>query len=217
LLKCWGFLTTTLSLEHISDVVFPRYIGVFTELLKEEYLPVREAAGQNIALLIECQRNVDLEAFDINNYDGYLSVDDLLNKIEELSLENTRYKAKKERLMQRSMFKPIRATIENGISPQEILSFKHQKISFEGWSEILQLNFFRHCLAIGFQNHVVYNDLFEEIFDMQLDKSKINNNMTAVQKRMIKSPNSALAKARTRNRTKQRIIRTTLTTNGDDD
>lgn len=210
ILEDWALLATTVSLNNIRDRVFPETLPKLADLLDAENLEIRQAAGENIAMLFEYQRDIEKEAFDLFDYDGYVDLNDLINKLRSLSSENVRYIAKKERIKQRSTFRSICSSVEEGTLPEEVLSFKHQKISFSGWSKIKQLNFFRNSLSTGFHAHFVENELFHQIFDRSFDKNFVQQKLSDVEKRLVRSPNSAIAKARSiQKRSRQRRVAST--------
>ncbi|CAK9190746.1 unnamed protein product [Sphagnum troendelagicum] len=103
---------------------------------------------------------------------------------------------RKERAMQRSAFRELLATIEDGVAPEVSVKLPAGNVlSLHTWSDIIQLNVLRHFLGEGFQRHMQENTLLHEIFDFVPQVEK--NTLSKKQKRMFLSPNSVMSKART--------------------
>jgi len=122
---------------------------------------------------------------------------------------------KKDKDKQRNIFKQISSYLFENISPEEVLSFKHQKFTFDTWTSIHQLNFFRECLGEGLHIHFVQNNLIHDIFDISLDKDAKKVHLSQIQKRMYLSPNSEAAKYQSKQRSKQRDIKHSIITTND--
>ena len=71
-----------------------------------------------------------------------LSVDDVVELVEDLAGEYDRSKGKKERKEQRSVFRNIVASVSNGDKPELCIKIRNEAITFEKWSHILQMYFF---------------------------------------------------------------------------
>jgi len=201
-LKAWTLLLTTLPNSYVHDVAFPDNISVIVEFLKHNDIDIRIAAGDAIALLFEVERNVEQDKFSFNQYSGFFDVDEL---VETLYVDDaSRTHAKKDKQKQKSSFKLVRNSVENGEVPTITLSFKHQKVDFDSWHQIHQLNALRECLGEGLQIHFEKNDLLQDIFGIHLDKDGKKTQLSAVEKRMFQSPSSPLSKSRSVLKTKAR-------------
>jgi len=98
-------------------------------------------------------------------------------------------------------------SLERGIAPKEVLSFKHQKIEFDNWEKLVQLDFMRETLNEGLQLHFEKNDLLQEIFDVGHLKDAKKTQLSQTEKRLYFSPSSVYSKARTKDINKQRSSR----------
>jgi len=206
-IKPWFLLVSLLPAATTAHVVLPRFISQLSELLQLENLDLRHQVGEAIALLVEANREIE-EDFQFQDLDGYLDVSELLMKLDQLAEESNRYQAKKERSKQKSLFKTIRSSIELGTTVSEDLTIQHQSVHFEGWAELCQLNMFRDVLSIGFQHHFRDNELLHQVFGQSIDKNQTAMHLSHIEKRHLKSSHSEVAKARSRNKTKQRSQRT---------
>ena len=77
------------------------------------------------------------------------------------------------------------------------------------WSQYIQLNFLKHFLGGGFVKHMQENEFLQEVFGFTPRKKifqGIEHLKSSADKRMYKSPNSFLNKARTQHLNKQRML-----------
>jgi len=206
-IRSWNLLSTTVSEEYVHDTLLPSALFDLVELLKNEDVDVRVEAGEAIALLVEIARDVDQDDFDIDSLSAYIDVNELFDRLNELSSDKTKGRSRKERLKQRLPFKEIAAAVEEGIVPTETLTFLRQKVVFESWSQITQLNAFRDVLGQGLQVHYENNSLLNEIFGSSVSKTRKATKLSGLEKRLLLSPFSSVSKARSRDRTSQRSQR----------
>mmetsp|Transcript_4857 Transcript_4857/g.6784 ORF Transcript_4857/g.6784 Transcript_4857/m.6784 type:complete len:382 (+) Transcript_4857:28-1173(+) len=207
--RAWSLLVSTISQSTGIEPIVEQALQTLLDLLKNEDVDVRVAAGEAVALLVEKQRDVEEDNFELRSFAdiGQVDVDDLLDSLHELASDKTKMRARKDKLKQRLPFKEIVASVEEGIIPTEILSFKHQKFTFENWEKLIQLDAVRELLAEGLQTHFENNPLLHQIFDISLDKQAKKTQLSSVEKRLMMSPSSPMSKARTQNRSKQRELK----------
>jgi hypothetical protein len=163
ILDAWGLLLTKVPHEEIRDHIFPNFVGKIIPFLRDQSLDVRQAAGEVFALLLELQREIDMEANEteqeetipLEEYEGYFDVNEVLDILEELKSSNARFTAKKERTKQRNVFKDIESGVVGGWAPKEKLVFQHQQVVFRSWAEYRMLAAFRDALSTGLQHHFV--------------------------------------------------------------
>lgn len=76
-------------------------------LLQSPHLDVRMAAGETLALIIECGRSHDEEFLD-----EYLN--DLIDAVKQLATDSHKYRAKRDRKAQRATFRDLLRYLEVG-------------------------------------------------------------------------------------------------------
>lgn len=208
-LRAWSLLVSTISKSTGIEPIVEQALQTLADLLKNEDVDVRVAAGEAVALLVEKQRDVEEDNFELRSFAdiGQVDVDDLLDTLQELASDKNKLRARKDKLKQRLPFKEIVASVEEGIIPSETLSFKHQKFAFENWEKLIQLDAIRELLAEGLQAHFESNPLLHQIFDIAVDKQAKKTQLSSVEKRLMMSPSSPMNKARTQNRSKQREVK----------
>jgi len=200
-LNGWRLMATTVSRQNIYDNNIPNDLPLFKDFLENDNVDVRVAAGECIGLLFEIARELK-EDFDLTEFGNYcgLDVDELIDNLSHLTADKTKQRNKKEKQKQKAPFKEISLTVEDGVSPSETLVFKHQKLQFESWAQITQLDAFRDLLAVGLHAHFESNELLLQIFGIySFDKQAKKQQMSALEKRMYLSSSSPMAKERTKN------------------
>jgi len=205
--RAWTLLLTTVPSTYITTKVFPKNIASLFSMLDTKDVDTRMAVGEAIAFLLAVLRqSVEdrEEIFDLHDYDKHVNTDDLVDKIREFANSSNRQAGKKERQKQKGHFKHIVHSIQDGETPEEVLTINGQKITFDGWRHHIQLNFVRGCLAEGTQQHLENNSLLQEIFEFSLIEGGGKQHLSKVEKRLFLSPNSGVAKARTKSRNEDR-------------
>jgi hypothetical protein len=208
-MKSWALLVTTVTTKYVHSILLPKNLSTFVTYLQNDDVGVRMSAGECIALLFECARSEEEENFDIYEIGQYSSVDidELLDTLYELSQDKTKQRAKKDKLAQRAPFKDITNAVETGEAPKEVLSFKFQNFTFDSWTQIIQLNAIRELFGTGLHVHFASNELLQDIFDIELDQEATKTTYSQKEKRLLFSPSSPFAKAKTKNLTKARSVR----------
>ncbi|KVH99469.1 Armadillo-like helical [Cynara cardunculus var. scolymus] len=104
----------------------------------------------------------------------------------------------------------LRAKILNqdGYSPETSVKIGGESLTTTTWCQLIQLNFLKRFLRGGFIKHMQENEFLHEVFDFAPKKKLLSgaDRVSGTEKRMYKSPNSALNKARTRYLNKQRML-----------
>jgi len=155
---------------------FERVMPAHIKQLESSTMEVRVASGENIALMFETlgiSRKVDLaeewgQEHDDESDEGYFDYNDmdrLTQLLSTLATDSNRRRGKVERKVQRSAFRDILKTVEEGDRVQEKLKFKKQTIYFSTWAKIVELNAFRDVLAEGLHVHFLENELLQDLFN----------------------------------------------------
>jgi len=204
-LQAWGLLLTTSDIVHVCDDVIPDSLSVITAFLSDPDVNIRIAAGENIALLLEFQRT-HVEDADVFSLGGIIDVEEMISKLTGLAKEKDRHQSKKGQSKQRSIFKDLLRSINDGEPPSISLAFKNFKVDFTSWKQVKQLDFFRISLAGGLQTHFEENELLREIFEFEANKNPHSNveKLSKIEKRLKMSPCSQLNKSRSKGRGKER-------------
>ncbi|KAG0182078.1 Interferon- developmental regulator 2 [Apophysomyces sp. BC1021] len=161
-----GIINFDLVWEEIEKVM-----PLYEMLLESSDKDVRVAAGENIAVMFEIVRictelEEDEEDFDedAEQRPEYDNMDGLIHTLRQLSVDSSRRHNKNDRAEQKSVFRDVIKSVEEGVKPVEELKIGGRVITFRGWSKILVLNAFRRSIGQGLQLHFKTNDLFRQIF-----------------------------------------------------
>ena len=91
---------------HIYELLFIcRYLKEVINFLDSNCVEIRIAVGEVIAVVLE-------QVKDFDSADEWEPDDDLLNKLKELATDSHKFRAKKDRKTQRSVFRDIIRYIE---------------------------------------------------------------------------------------------------------
>jgi hypothetical protein len=100
--------------------------------------------------------------------------------------------------------------------PSETLVFNQKKIVFEGFRQVLQVRFLRALLGVSFATQMGFNPRLQDLLNYDAEKTaKVK--LSAVEKRLGKSPNSAGARNATKDKKKNRERKMMQSSFGGDD
>ncbi|KAG9289357.1 hypothetical protein G9A89_007918 [Geosiphon pyriformis] len=178
-LNAYGLLYSGLWGDNRDSVrartEFKRVMPMHVKQLESTTMEVRIASGENIALMFETLgiggRVEPAEEWDHQDTESdedevdYDDIDRLIRLLNRLATDSNRRRGKAERKTQRSAFRDILRTVEEGDGVEEKLKFKKQTIYFSSWAKIAQLNAFRDALGEGLHVHFEENELLQSIFE----------------------------------------------------
>ncbi|CAI8599333.1 unnamed protein product [Vicia faba] len=216
--SAWSFLLSTVGNLKLNSKNWQSSISYLSSLLDKEDRSVRIAAGEALALIFEIGAIDKFNASDATQeeskpQESYIFLQGLkgkvINQCKNLSVEaGGKGSAKKDLNNQRNLFKDILDFFEDGYAPEISMKIGGDSLQTSSWSQMIQLNFIKHFLGGGFIKHMQDNEFLHDVFGFT-PKKKLNNGehrMSGGEKRMFKSPNSVLNKARTQLLNKQRVL-----------
>lgn len=163
-------------------------------LLETSDLSVRIAAGEILALMYEMGRDINEDFVGDNN--------GLCDLLRDLATDGNKHKAKKDLRQQRSSFRDILRTVEDGVSPDEVVKFGTESVALHSWVRRRQYSAMKEILGTGVTIHLQENDLLRDIFDLgpQVKSSEVHK-CSRYERQLY---NNAVSKARTLVRGKNR-------------
>ncbi|XP_004501519.1 uncharacterized protein [Cicer arietinum] len=220
--SAWSFLLSTVSNLKLNSKHWQSSISYLSSLLDKEDRSVRIAAGEALALIFEIG-DVDKFSTEAKNasdltqeskpQESFIFLQGLkgkvINQCKNLSAEaGGKGSAKKDLNSQRNLFRDILDFFEDGYAPEISMKIGSDSLQTSSWSQMIQLNFIKHFLGGGFIKHMQENDFLHDVFGFSPKKKYLNSEhrMSGGEKRMFKSPNSVLNKARTQLLNKQRLL-----------
>lgn len=76
-------------------------------------------------------------------------------------------RSKKDRAATKSTFRTLQAAFEDGHCPETHVRLKYGDVlTIDTWDKTIQLGFLRRYLATGFQQHLQYNPLLHDVFEI---------------------------------------------------
>eukprot|EP01006_Ploeotia_vitrea_P040745 TRINITY_DN66460_c6_g1_i1.p1 TRINITY_DN66460_c6_g1~~TRINITY_DN66460_c6_g1_i1.p1 ORF type:complete len:466 (+),score=265.03 TRINITY_DN66460_c6_g1_i1:119-1399(+) len=226
-IRSWAMLVSTMPDARIGGKFVDKNMGRLMELLDHDNVDVRIAAGEAIALLYEAFMNAeDVEdeeedeeeeeeeeddfdeddksddeySYENNNDDGF-DIQELTEKLEELSTDGSKKRGKKDRKVQRASFRDILASVEDGTAPTETMIVCDEKVEFSGWRQILRLYSFRAVLGDGLLVHLGNNPVLADAFGLDLSAFAASKQRTNADRREMK--NEILRQAEIKQRARQ--------------
>lgn len=224
-LECWALLSTTIHDFYISgsnDDHSGRGIlllSLIQDCLEgEACLELRSAAGECLAIIHEARVNLgDIDGDNgterrygqggWENSEWEETMDYLQQQIVHFSNQSGHSISKKVKKEQRAIFREYAATLVDGESPQQIVSFRGGSLTLTSWREIVQLNFIRHCLQGGLQTQILTNTTLQAIFCADGNALNSKGHLSQLEKRLFLSKTSEASKQAYVDRNKKRKTR----------
>ncbi|KAH9618895.1 hypothetical protein KSS87_010292 [Heliosperma pusillum] len=221
MVSSWSFLLTTADSRSLTLKDWQESIIYLSSLLDKDDRSVRIAAGEALAVIFEIgnferysgEANDSCTSIDKDKRDGYVHLKGLIskviNQVRTLASEaGGKGAAKKDLNNQRNLFRDLLDFLEDGHTPETSTKIGGDSLYTTSWSELIRLNFLKHFLQGGFGKHMLENDFLHDVFGFMPKKTSLSSDgqNKLNDKRLYKSPNSALAKARTQFMNKQRAM-----------
>ncbi|XVE95024.1 hypothetical protein REPUB_Repub02eG0060400 [Reevesia pubescens] len=221
--SAWLFLLTTMDGCGLSPKLWQESITYLSSLLDKDNRSVRIAAGEALAVIFEmgsfekfaaeAKGSSDSSVSGHKSKEGFSHIQGLkgkiLNQVRDLSVEaGGKGSAKKDLNNQRNLFKDVLEFLEDGYSPETSTKIGGDSLQTSRWSQMIQLNFLRRFLGGGFTKHMQENEFLQDVFGFTPKRRNLigSEHISNSEKRMYKSPNSVLKKARTQLLNKQRML-----------
>ncbi|MBA0596007.1 hypothetical protein Gorai_012854, partial [Gossypium raimondii] len=220
----WSFLLTTMDGWRPSPKLWQESVTYLSSLLDNDDRSMRIAAGEALSLIFEMG---SLEKF-VAETKGYIDSSDLegnktkvrfshiqglkgkiLNQARDLSMEaGGKGSSKKDLNNQRNMFRDVLEFLEYGYPPETTMKIGGVALQTLTWSQLIQLNFLKRFLGGGFAKHIQESEFLQDVFGFTPKRRNLvgYDHISNTEKRMYKSPNSVVNKARTQQLNKQRML-----------
>ncbi|RWS15151.1 interferon-related developmental regulator 1-like isoform X1 [Dinothrombium tinctorium] len=195
-LLAWTLLLTIQSASLVLRLA-EKHMKRVIELLDSPDVDLRIAAGEAIAVLHEISRECD-EDFEFDK------MEILCDKLRDLATDSQKFRAKKERRIQRSSFRDILRAVEDREAPNMMIKFGRERLMINSWSRKRQYEAFCQVLGSGMNLHLTENELLRDIFELGPPIDYSNNIAHKTSKFERHMGNIAASKARTKSRNKLR-------------
>lgn len=196
-LLAWNLLLTVQP-SHLTHSNIERYLSRMGQLMESTDVELRCSAGESIALIYELAREED-EDFEGDN------MLPLCARLKELATECHKYRAKKDRRLQRASFRDILRAVEEGDTPScRVRVGLMDVIHIESWCVKRQYDSLCHVIGTGMSAHLQENELVRDIFGLgaPVPTDMLSHGKASRTERH--HYNAAAFKARTKSRAKYR-------------
>lgn len=218
----WTLLATVLPLSRAHELLI-KHAELFGKLLDAPDVDLRIATGEAIAVLYEFLADGD----DGGGSDGEdvgvegsedpakeeleRVISDLAPKLKQLSTDSQKFRSKKDRKEQKSSFRDILRTIEEGDSYYEKVAInKREKLEIESWAMKKQYEMVCKALTSGTNLHLTENELLRGVFEMGAPISSLSSTQSRPSKHERQFANQQAFKWRTQTRGKNRDKRSAV-------
>lgn len=194
-LSSWSLLLTIMPLTFVTKST-QKHLKNLVDLLKSADLDLRIAAGETIALLYElaqCDPHSDLKIFE---------EEDLYDTLKNLANDSAKYRSKKDKKQQRSSFRDILKTIEDGEFESQNIKFGTESLFLDNWVRRKEYETFREVLSTGMNIHLQQNEFIREMFDLGAPLVGSEASRKSIQSGMSRHQRAQFNKEQFRNKTK---------------
>lgn len=162
-LNAWSLLLTLLPGGDFSVMMSAKKYSPSMEqlcgMLQSPHLDVRMAAGEAIALVLECGRSHDDTFMDEH-------VDELVERTKELATDSHKYRAKRDRKTQRATFRDVVRFIEEDESPEISVRFGQEQLVIGSWAVHHQYETLCTVIGPGITVHLAENEFLREVLEL---------------------------------------------------
>jgi hypothetical protein len=203
-LSAWTLLLTMVPPSHAYSML-ASHMDHLGHLLDSPDVDLRITAGEAIVILFE-------NAADHDEDEAYDSVMELTPKIKELATDSNKHRSKKDRKEQRSSFRDILKTIQDGKGYSEKISINSREILIlNDWFMKKHYDSLCKVLLSGINLHLTENELVRDVFELGPPipaLSALQSSRPSKHERQL--VNSQAFKVRTQTRGKERDKRSAI-------
>ncbi|GJY99066.1 interferon-related developmental regulator family protein [Tanacetum coccineum] len=208
--SAWSFLLTTMEGWAVDPKLWQESVSYLYTLLDKDDRSVRIAVVEALALIYKMgnlekfcggsKGDSDNSVKDAAHIHGFRTK--ILNQVRNLSAEaGGKAIAKKDLNNQRNTFRDILEFLEDGYAPETSVKIGGGSLTTLTWSQLIHL-------AVANDFELAENEFLHEVFNFTPKQKSLSkeNRVSGLDKKMYRSPNSILNKARTQFMSKQRMI-----------
>jgi len=223
-LSSWTLLATVLPLSRFHDLLI-KHAELFGKLLDAPDVDLRIATGEAIAVLYEfladsqdeegSDAEEEAESTDNTAKEDLerviIALDALNPKLKQLATDSQKFRSKKDRKEQKSSFRDILRTIEEGDGYYEKVAInKNEKLEIESWAMKKQYEMVCKALTSGTNLHLTENELLRGVFEMGAPIPSLSSAQGNISKHQRQMANQQAFKWRTQTRGKNRDKRSAV-------
>ncbi len=197
--RAFALLLTTKSSADLVDEVLPGAAWLVDRFLAAEGAEKVELGWAVCGFFCALREQRGEGGYDPAEVEGFVSVSEFGE-----ALRNVR------------ALREVADMFDSGLMPSETLVFNQKKIVFEGFRQVLQVRFLRSLLGVSFATQMGFNPRLQDLLSYNAEKAaKVK--LSAVEKRLGKSPNSAGARNAAKDKKKNRERKLLQSSFGEDE
>lgn len=158
-LSTWCLLLSIMPLHFVNKLA-QKHVVHFLDFLKSPDVDLRIVAGETIALLSE------LAHLDPNSDISCFEDEELIEQLKLLANDSAKYRSKRDKKQQRSSFRDVLKTIEEGELASQTIKFGSENLYIDNWIKRKQYETFKELLTTGLNTHLQENEFIREVFDL---------------------------------------------------
>lgn len=155
----WTLLFSTMPNNYAHDLIRLYAPEKIPSLIESNDADLRNQAGETIAVLYEVAREVNSVFAE--------PPESLLVLLDKKANESVKYKGKKEKRLQRSTFREIYSSFEDGTAPELTIKFGREVLEITSWTGRFYYYGFSSLLGTGMNVHLKENGLLRSIFNLE--------------------------------------------------
>lgn len=124
---------------------------------------MRVAAGEALATMFEIGRSCNS---DFEGSDAPLDLDDLCAALHQLATDSQKFRAKKDRRMQKSSFRDIERAVREGDGPELNVQFGVEILRIRTWEDKRTYDALCALLGSGMNHHLQNNPHIRTLFSL---------------------------------------------------
>lgn len=211
----WALLLSVLPQSLVTPQWVEEHLDMLARCLASDSVDVRTAAGQAVALLYHSAGLVDVDEDEDEDEGDACStsgsslapgMDDIVTRMQALATNrgDAMRRSRRDRAHLTGTFRRLCRSVVDGDVPTVKIKLRYGDVLVvDTLAGHVQLAALKQHLADGFQVHLLRNSLLHEIFEFE-PTAEAPERMTALEKRMYRSPASESSKARTQRRSRAR-------------
>lgn len=160
-LQSWTLLLTAVhdSSPDAAINLIEDHMTKISELLDSPHIELRCATGETLAVMFEMIKSQDEDATAED-------FEDLCEKLREVMHDTNKFKGKRDLRQQRSSFREILASFEDGHTPNLTVRFGVESLELGSWAKRRQYDSFCELFGTGFNHHLAENENLRDIFEL---------------------------------------------------
>lgn len=198
-LRMWSLIFTLLTPDYVIAVA-QDHLRSLSSRLESSSVEMRVAAGEAIAVVMEA-------AFEADEDFEYNKIDELCESLLLLTKESNKFRAKKDRKVQKASFREILKFVEDGdFKEMQVSISKQEQLSILSWAHYSLYHSLTTLLTSGMNTHLKENPAVREMFglgDVLAEEGVVKSRGSKYDKLLHKNAFKELTKHRQKQRSKK--------------